>query len=1580
MSGLASVFDLVPGWILQALNFGQAYPKGDEDDLFTLGDAWKQAAADLRELEPDLRSVTDATAKFYSGDGAVAVKREFDKLFAGEHSIDELAKALEELGDYTRNGGTQLEYTKIMEGSFALITAYAVYALIAAWPWGSAGVPLALAAGRTTIGTVATRGLEQLALEAGRVGLRNLLKPYLKQIAIAGLKAGGMGLGLDGGIQAYQMGMGHRDTFDLGQNLRTGFEWGAGGLLGAPVGMGMNKLLGRTALSPAMRGLVSGVTGGSAAGLGMYGGGLVWQVGDQLRQGYFDASKIDTTFDPKLVVVGAALGGAHGVRHGAGLGNAPKMDSPRMSPAGTTGKAPVVTEASVRDGKALYHDLAKQTHPDRFAAGPEQNRAREVFQQVNDVKIESKGQYSDQHVARLEQLRSDWNNAAATPRDGSAVRPADATMRTDSGARAETGTTRAPETGARAESGTTRPAETGVRTPDSGARVAERPGGTPAETRSADRPAARDAAGETAKNNTAPSRAGVAEQSTPRSNLAATSKEGPAAVTGESRTGTGGQTVRATAEPPTTVEHGGPKDPAAPSTGAGEPGVRGETRVSSPADSVPEAGRAESGRADVAVPEAGRAETSRADVAVPEPGRTETSRADVAVPEAGRAETAVAEPGRAETSTVDPVQNVTENVRAWIAERPSKFELTYTDAELASIVGEGRRLGLDQRTIEDLVQIGSRTAKPITAPELTQQMHNWVEVVAERGFPYKFADAAEFRQFSGDLVGGLREAGLPVADVVVQGSSLRTPRANDVDLAVFIDQATFDRMLVDRFDGKAALNPVGDGPRTVLGLRELSHPQLVELAERIMANRPLYNNQAKTFANAVLNEIISSKSDISLPLKSVSKSIQGQYPGQNIESISLLVREGIFDTRPALPVVEPGARSGVEPHRGAAASVGEFHADARPTGQPDLTTLEVVRVVEDNLALVTPEDMAWNRDTRRFLLPDGRDIQIRVEPTNDGAVAEFRERPDGTGYDVRVAPRARDQDVIRGIAHEVAEIRLAQEPEIVIDPVRERPDRMTDHLGGRFAEVRVLLDKIDAAAVDPARGGQLPGLRRDLADLAERVDLRPGSTTEGLLATHDPLLAHRYALERAGLTEQRPIFGTSLTPTEFDRASAAHLASLGELAVGEHVRDLVTNESHGLDARMREELARRIFDPIFENPTFADARQHVPTKHLMSSLDPLNVAINDPNTVGPQRVRDLHEAIDRFHSAMPEPFRQALGPEAFQRMYDAADALAATPNRFAGVLESRTGQLTVDGAPSSMSELLHGVDRANRAATANGINIEYTVMIHDPVHGVSAVEVVPRPRPLHRLPLEQIRFGEYNEPLPLAHRPPTGVPNGHTIDVGVGRSAFAVEMTPPADRTGGGLVVKTELAESFAIPSQRRRGLGILDPGPLTEAGTVLVFGDMLGGGHILGDGGTGGVGRIFVNNVSAKLPPEAYLDIAANLEHTLAPGGRIELQWDMKSESADPSKGYPGDRGHIDGDHLWAALLDLYDNRPPFRVEEYTEFPGAGNTDYDYTIDAGASNVLNKDKMEGFSAPRPDHRMVIVFDPSLRGQLPPPR
>ncbi|WP_227998988.1 nucleotidyl transferase AbiEii/AbiGii toxin family protein [Nocardia australiensis] len=459
MSKITALWEWIPSDILTALNFGMAYPDGDEDDLFDLGDAWKAAADALVKAEPQLRQVTDATQKFYTGDGAVEAKREFDKLFSGEHSIQQTAQALQELGRYVRKGGTDLEHTKIMEATFAGITVYAVYQLLASLPWGPAAVPLALGTGRVAVGRAAEEGLGRLALEAGKVGLKNTLKPYLKQIAIAGLKMGGAGAGLDFTIQAGQILAGHRDDgFDLAQTLSTGVQWAAGGLVGAPVGMGVQRLLG-SRLTPALRGLISGVTGGAAGGFGMYGAGIGYQIADQwVRTGHVDMSKVDTKLQWQMIGAGAALGGMHGVRAGARPQPAPTMsaESPGTSTAGAHSKNPgVVTPDSMSEGKQLFREVSKNVHPDKFDPGREHDRAEGLFKRASEVKAEAnqggKGdQYSDVHVAALKGILTEWHER--TPFDGSTVRP-------------DTGTT---GTGA----------ESSARTTDSGARPAPADRGT----------------------------------------------------------------------------------------------------------------------------------------------------------------------------------------------------------------------------------------------------------------------------------------------------------------------------------------------------------------------------------------------------------------------------------------------------------------------------------------------------------------------------------------------------------------------------------------------------------------------------------------------------------------------------------------------------------------------------------------------------------------------------------------------------------------------------------------------------------------------------------------------------------------------------------------------------------------------------------------------------------------------------------------------------------------------------------------------------------------------------------------------
>ena len=227
---------------------------------------------------------------------------------------------------------------------------------------------------------------------------------------------------------------------------------------------------------------------------------------------------------------------------------------------------------------------------------------------------------------------------------------------------------------------------------------------------------------------------------------------------------------------------------------------------------------------------------------------------------------------------------VLERLRRRTTADPGKFDLVYTEAELDAIIAKGKELGLSTVEIEDLVYTGSRKAKAISAAELMQQMENWANVVKKRGYPYKFEDLAQFKAFSRDLIEGVRSVGLPVDDVRVQGSALRRPTANDVDLAVFVEEGVFDKLLIDRFHARIAK------AGTKIPLKGKSHAELMELLADIDANPTAYNAQAGTFQNALKTGIISSKSDIIKALKTVRADIAAKYPHLNIESISVLLR------------------------------------------------------------------------------------------------------------------------------------------------------------------------------------------------------------------------------------------------------------------------------------------------------------------------------------------------------------------------------------------------------------------------------------------------------------------------------------------------------------------------------------------------------------------------------------------------------------------------------------------------------------------------------------------------------------------
>ncbi|WP_414571923.1 hypothetical protein, partial [Nostoc sp. CCY 9925] len=243
-------------------------------------------------------------------------------------------------------------------------------------------------------------------------------------------------------------------------------------------------------------------------------------------------------------------------------------------------------------------------------------------------------------------------------------------------------------------------------------------------------------------------------------------------------------------------------------------------------------------------------------------------------------------------------EEILNSVNSRIGSQSDKFELTYTQDQLDSIIKKGKELGLSDKVIEDLIYTGSRKAKAISADELIGQMEHWVNVISKRGFPEKFTDKNEFQEFSQDLLKGVRNAGIPADDIRIQGSSLRKTSAQDVDIAAFVDEPTFDRLLVQRYHERITIKETN----TKVSLNDKSHEELVQLANDIVANPAKYNSQGNTFQNALLNGIISSKSDIVKPLKTASKEINNKYPHLNVESISVLIRGGRFDVKPDLPV------------------------------------------------------------------------------------------------------------------------------------------------------------------------------------------------------------------------------------------------------------------------------------------------------------------------------------------------------------------------------------------------------------------------------------------------------------------------------------------------------------------------------------------------------------------------------------------------------------------------------------------------------------------------------------------------------
>ncbi|MQY27916.1 toxin glutamine deamidase domain-containing protein [Nocardia aurantia] len=512
MGWTTAVGDWMPGWLMQGLNFGAVYPKGDQDALFALGDAWKQAAADLDKLQPELRGATAKVPHYYEGDGADAIAAEFAMLFdGGDYSIQRLVDTLDGIGHDTRAAGTEIEYAKIQSEIFAVLTLWQVISL-ASTLYGTALVPGVLLAARASLRVFAKQVMERLAAigaraagrEAAEVLSREIALPLareamaplasqaakvtLKDLAAQGLRSGlhglALGAGIEAGVQAVQAAEGHLDDgFSLTRIVETGLQWGAGGLIGGPASRKLGAGLRGMGAGPRLGGVLSGLGGGLAGAGGMYLGGLGTQVYDQWR----DPSKgIDYSFSPQLLIGGLTMGGLGGARGGwqASAAEAGRAGIPSGSPH-TSVPAPTVTDATRAAGRQAYLDLQQQVHPDKTAARdlPDQvkQRGEEISKQAEAIRAEAgRTDFSDRHVEQLQALSGEWQQIAK-PGDGSAPPPATAasTAAAEPAAQAGGAPRAAPAEGRSAPVAAARAAEPvtpAAVTPRAGAAMESRPG------------------------------------------------------------------------------------------------------------------------------------------------------------------------------------------------------------------------------------------------------------------------------------------------------------------------------------------------------------------------------------------------------------------------------------------------------------------------------------------------------------------------------------------------------------------------------------------------------------------------------------------------------------------------------------------------------------------------------------------------------------------------------------------------------------------------------------------------------------------------------------------------------------------------------------------------------------------------------------------------------------------------------------------------------------------------------------------------------------------------------------------------
>ena len=230
----------------------------------------------------------------------------------------------------------------------------------------------------------------------------------------------------------------------------------------------------------------------------------------------------------------------------------------------------------------------------------------------------------------------------------------------------------------------------------------------------------------------------------------------------------------------------------------------------------------------------------------------------------------------------------------------------YSPEQLQRLTKVGAYYGIDPDTLIDLLYVGSRNKKPISADKLEEQMFFLTQVIIPRGYPFKFDNQEQFVAFSNTLIDKLNEEGVVSTNVCVQGSSLRKPDAGDVDIAVVISKEQFAAVVRGYYNGKLKTKRTtkkGEDP-IIADVGTMNFDQLMGLVVSFEKETAKYvKSRFETFVYIMRAGMIhSGDSGPGEKLSNAVKVIQANFPHLKVDSVSYIISGGPFDLKPALVI------------------------------------------------------------------------------------------------------------------------------------------------------------------------------------------------------------------------------------------------------------------------------------------------------------------------------------------------------------------------------------------------------------------------------------------------------------------------------------------------------------------------------------------------------------------------------------------------------------------------------------------------------------------------------------------------------